>query len=145
MTEAKKKRKLDGPIHSIGVVLREESPEILEIINRLADWLERRSISIVLEEQKEEGQASLDLNAYPVDLVIALGGDGTLLRAARTVVGTEIPVLGVNLGRLGFLTAFPDAELETGLMQVLDGNARLDHRFTLRAHIETEQDRTRAH
>ena len=143
MTEAKKRRKLDGPIHSIGVVLREESPEILEIINRLADWLERRSISIVLEEQKEEGQASLDLNAYPVDLVIALGGDGTLLRAARTVVGTEIPVLGVNLGRLGFLTAFPDAELETGLMQVLDGNAHLDHRFTLRAHIETEEDRTR--
>ena len=143
MTEAKKRRKLDGPIHSVGVVLREESPEILEIINRLADWLERRSISIVLEEQKEEGQASLDLNAYPVDLVIALGGDGTLLRAARTVVGTEIPVLGVNLGRLGFLTAFPDAELETGLMQVLDGNAHLDHRFTLRAHIETEEDRTR--
>lgn len=142
MTEAKKKLKVDGPIHSVGVVLREESPELLEIINRLADWLERRSISMVLEEQKEGGGAALDLKAYPVDLVIALGGDGTLLRAARTVVGTEVPVLGVNLGRLGFLTAFPDAELETGLMQVLDGNARLDHRFTLRAHIETEQDRT---
>ena len=67
MTLGKKRRKLDAPIQSVGVVLREESPEMLEIINRLADWLERRSISMVLEEQKEESEPALDLEAYPVD------------------------------------------------------------------------------
>ena len=136
-------RRLEGPIRSVAVVVREPSTEITEITHRLQDWLTRRDVSVVLEEVDERtgaGGTSLDIAHNPVDLVIALGGDGTLLRAARAVVGTDVPVLGVNLGRLGFLTAFPDAELEAGLEIVMAGEALLDPRFTLRARIEGRDD-----
>ena len=130
---------MEGPIRSVAVVVREPGSEIAQITERLGAWLSKRGISVTLEEVGERsgpGETALDLRAHPVDLLIALGGDGTLLRAARAVVGTDVPVLGVNLGRLGFLTAFPDAELESGLETVIGGKAMLDHRFTLRARIE---------
>lgn len=132
-------RTLDGPIRSVAVVVREGSTEIDSVTDRLSAWLTKRDIEVTVEEvdrRAREGETSLDIANHPVDLVIALGGDGTLLRAARAVVGTDVPVLGVNLGRLGFLTAFPDAELEAGLETVVEGRALLDHRFTLRARIE---------
>jgi NAD+ kinase len=123
----------------VAVVVREPAREVSGVIDRLESWLSKHGISVTLEEVDglpRVGETSLDFAANPVDLVIALGGDGTLLRAARAVVGTDIPVLGVNLGRLGFLTAFPDADLEAGLDTVVRGEALLDHRFTLRARIE---------
>lgn len=130
---------LAGPIRSVAVVVRQPDGEAADVTDRLGAWLTKRDISVTLEDVDERslaGETSLDIAKNPVDLVIALGGDGTLLRAARAVVGTDVPVLGVNLGRLGFLTAFPDKELESGLETVIGGQAFLDHRFTLRARIE---------
>ncbi len=131
--------RLEGPIRSVGVVLRERNAEIESALGRLTRWLEARGVSMTVERLEARG-ASGDVSlANPgLDLVIALGGDGTLLRAARAVVGKNIPVLGVNLGRLGFLTAFPDAELEAGLGAVLGGQAMLDFRFALRGRIERD-------
>ncbi|MDH3272556.1 MAG: NAD(+)/NADH kinase [Gemmatimonadota bacterium] len=131
--------RLDGPIRSVAVVVRQPGSEVKAVVGRLGKWIGERDIAVTLEKVDERslaGETSLDIAKNPVDLVIALGGDGTLLRAARAVVGTDVPVLGVNLGRLGFLTAFPDAELEFGLEAVIGGHALLDHRFTLRARIE---------
>lgn len=131
--------KLTGPIRSVAVVLREQSEDVTRVTARLREWLGARGVSVVVEEMDgahREGGTSLDLASNPVDLVIALGGDGTFLRAARATVGTDVPVLGVNLGRLGFLTAFPDSELEEGLDAVLGGQAVLEHRFTLHARID---------
>lgn len=128
-----------GPIRSVGVVLRERSPEIESALGRLTRWLEARRVSVTVERieaRRSAGEVSLVNDG--LDLVIALGGDGTLLRAARAVVGKDIPVLGVNLGRLGFLTAFPDAELESGLGAVLSGQGILDYRFALRGRIERD-------
>jgi NAD+ kinase len=129
--------RLQGPIHAAGVVVREHSPEIVEVLDRLTSALEARSVSVVVEQgDDQDGASPFGPNPPALDLVITLGGDGTLLRAARAVVHTDIPVLGVNLGRLGFLTAFPDAELEVGLDTVLSGRALLDYRFILRGAIE---------
>ncbi len=129
--------RLDGPIRRVGVVLRERNPEIESALGRLTRWLEARRVSVTVERveaRRSAGEVALAKDG--LDLVIALGGDGTLLRAARAVVGKDIPVLGVNLGRLGFLTAFPDAEIEAGLGAVLGGEAMLDRRFALRGRIE---------
>ncbi len=131
--------RLAGPIRRVGVVLRERTPEIEAALERLRRWLEARKVSVAverLEARSAAGEVGLDTAKAGLDLLIALGGDGTLLRAARSVVGTDVPVLGVNLGRLGFLTAFPDAELEAGLGAVLGGDALLDRRFALRGRIE---------
>ena len=75
------------------------------------------------------------LDPENLDLLITLGGDGTLLRGGRLVAGRHIPVLGVNLGYLGFLTSLAPNELEEGLRRLLVNNFRLDVRFTLEARV----------
>jgi NAD+ kinase len=135
---------LEGPIHTIGVIYRDRvaSAETDALIGRLGGWCAERGIRVVVEPALEEGgdesAPSVDFVEERVDLLVALGGDGTLLRAARLVVGTDTPVLGINLGRLGFLTALPESYLEGGLHQVVEGDALLDYRFRLRARIESE-------
>ncbi|HUF75954.1 MAG TPA: NAD(+)/NADH kinase [Longimicrobiales bacterium] len=132
--------RLEGPIGSVGIVVREKSPEVVRALDRLTDWLGERSVEATVEGGHDgaagSGGTGLDTRDGAFDLVIALGGDGTLLRAARSVVGTDTPVLGVNLGRLGFLTSFPDSELEAGLTHVFEGRALLEPRHTLRGSIE---------
>jgi NAD+ kinase len=136
--------RLQGPIRRLGVVYREHTPEVLAIVDRIRAWAEDHAISAQVEENAGRGPgSSLDLEASPVDLVVALGGDGTLLRASRLVVGTDVPVLGINLGRLGFLTAIPDSYLEGGLHQIVSGEALLEHRFRLRASIEVNGETKR--
>jgi len=71
-----------------------------------------------------------------LDLLLTLGGDGTLLRGVRHVAAAGVPVLGVNLGRLGFLTSISPSALESSLELVLEGKALLDPRFTLEGRIE---------
>lgn len=75
------------------------------------------------------------LDPEQVDLLITLGGDGTLLRGGRLVAGRHTPVLGVNLGYLGFLTSITPDELDRGLTRLLAGDYTLDVRFTLEASV----------
>ena len=119
-------------------MLRERTSEIEEVLGRLKAWMEVRKVSVAVERLDGRGATgAVALSMDRIDLLIALGGDGTLLRAARSVLGKEVPVLGVNMGRLGFLTALPASELEGGLETVLKGEALLDARFALRGRIET--------
>ncbi len=74
--------------------------------------------------------------ADELDLLVTLGGDGTLLRGARLVAGLPTRVLGVNLGHLGFLTSIPPADLRDALDAVLAGDYWLDERATLQAEVE---------
>jgi NAD+ kinase len=78
---------------------------------------------------------SSDLSAVEADLVLSFGGDGTLLSVARRLAGREVPLLGVNLGRMGFLTEVSCDELEDGLGAVLGGRARISRRMMIE--IET--------
>jgi NAD+ kinase len=73
-----------------------------------------------------------------VDLVIALGGDGTLLRASRWAASAGIPVLGINLGELGFLTAYHGEEMGAGLQAAIDGTLAWEPR--LRMNVEVRRD-----
>jgi len=87
---------------------------------------------------------TVDLHTQQVDLVISLGGDGTLLRTARAVFGRDIPVLGINLGYLGFLTSVSAEGLEEGLRAVLGGDFSLERRQTLQAEVLTAAGEARA-
>ena len=131
--------RLEGPITRLGVVYREHTPDVLAIVDRLREWAEKQDIEAKVEENAGRGpEPSFDFESDPVDLMVALGGDGTFLRASRLVVGTRIPVLGVNLGRLGFLTAIPDSYMEEGLQQVVSGDAVVEHRFRLHGSLEVD-------
>jgi NAD+ kinase len=108
-------------------------------VARLLAICAQRGVTVVLEDREilhpPEGGELGDLAEADLDLVVALGGDGTLLRAARMVQDRGTPVFGVNLGQLGFLTNTAEVELEAGLAQVLDGAGELDRRVTLQAQV----------
>ena len=89
------------------------------------------------------GLGTVDLSARSVDLVISLGGDGTLLRAARLLFERDIPVLGINLGNLGFLTSVSAAGIGGALRSVLSGEFVLERRRTLSAEIRDSEGTTR--
>ena len=124
-------------LRHIGVVGRPEHDDVPGCVEQLANFARENQIDVSFEEHltqwAPEGAKSLDLDADPIDLLIALGGDGTLLGAGRSVAGRDIPVLGVNLGHLGFLTALPHLELEQHLGLMLNGDYVLDRRSTLEA------------
>ena len=128
---------LTGPIGRIGVVLRRRSLEAPGVVERLRTFCEERGVDLVFEEGNPYAPEGAELlhTDTSVDLLVALGGDGTLLRAARRAMGSDVPVFGVNLGRLGFLTATPEENLEKRLAEVMDGSAVLDRRFTLQATV----------
>lgn len=130
---------LPGPIERIGVVLRGRRDGIGDAVGRLHGACAAHGVALAFEEGDGDvvpsGVGTIDLDAEPPDLVVALGGDGTLLRAARMVLGRNIPVLGINLGHLGFLTNTAEAEMEEGLERVLAGEGVLDRRSTLQTEI----------
>jgi NAD+ kinase len=129
-----------GPIRRIGLVLRRRNADVAAVVARLTAVCDTRGVSVVHDTgnaHSPEDAPVADLVTESVDLVVALGGDGTLLRAARIGTRTGTPIFGVNLGRLGFLTATPERQLESALEQVLDGAGALDRRFTLRASVVT--------
>jgi len=77
--------------------------------------------------------------ANRADLVIAIGGDGTMLHAARNVAGRDVPLVGINRGRLGFLTDVSPEQLRDALDAILEGNYLAEHRLTLAAKVGTQK------
>ncbi len=89
------------------------------------------------------GVDTVDVERERIDLLVSLGGDGTLLRAARSVFDRDIPVLGINLGSLGFLTSVSAAGIEDGLRQVLGGRCAIEERRTLEAEVRSPNGEVR--
>lgn len=107
------------------------------IAMELGRWLERRGVKMQYEEQTAAAAGRsdgipLEEISPQTDLAIITGGDGTLLWVARTVAPLGIPLLGVNLGSLGFLTELQPDELYRGMEQVLAGSYTIEERHTLR-------------
>lgn len=116
----------------IGVVAKRSSREALLTARELVEWLERRGCEVLVEPATAVAQPSLAALSHPLpeagcELVVVLGGDGTLLSVARTL-GGDAPILGVNLGRLGFLTEITRHELYPSLVDVLAGRFRIEER-----------------
>lgn len=82
----------------------------------------------------------VDVAADPVDAVVSLGGDGTLLRAARSVFSRRVPIVGINLGRLGFLTALSPGSIAEGLRRILGGDYVIEERVALEAEVLAGRD-----
>ena len=129
-------------INRIGIVLKANQPDALKTMCELATWLAARGITLLggseIERdliEKQTGCAVQEVEpeklAANVDLILVLGGDGTMIATARLMGDTEVPVLGVNYGGLGYLAEFRFEELYTALESILSGNYRLDKRVML--------------
>lgn len=121
------------------VVVNPRRQGVDAILARLTTYLERKgwraAVDPAIRDRLGLDADPLDWNSLEADLVITLGGDGTLLRAARALAGRPVPVFGVNMGGLGFLTATSAAGAWDGLDLVLEGRAPLQRRMTLAAEV----------
>jgi len=140
-----------SPITRIGIVLKPHQPEALKTICELVVWLAERSIKLAggpeIERERIEHETgcaveevATDELAGAVDLMLVLGGDGTMIATARMIGDQEVPVLGVNYGGLGYLAEFRIEELDSALESILSGNYRLDKRVMLS--VELRRDET---
>ncbi len=129
-------------IKRIGIVLKPHKPDALKTICDLVTWLGERGIALSagpeVERERIEHATGCPVEAVEpeklastVDLILVLGGDGTMIATARLMGDQEIPVLGVNYGGLGYLAEFRIEELYTALEAILSGNYRLDQRVML--------------
>lgn len=119
----------------IGIVLHPAREEAALAATMLADRIAGRGCEVVMcapDVARTRAQATaVDALPLDLDLVFVLGGDGTLLRAAESAGRTGAPLLGVNLGRLGFLAEIERDELDAALSQVLDEGFDVEERMTL--------------
>ncbi len=124
----------------IGVVAKSD-PQSLEMpLNRLMTLLAHHGIQAELDPVAAHmlGQSGTPLSemAPRLDLCVALGGDGTLLYASRLLAPHGVPLVGINLGQLGFLTDIPAHDMEERLSQILTGHYHVEHRTLLATHLE---------
>jgi NAD+ kinase len=116
----------------IGNLSYDGLPAVLERLIALSPPL---SITPVFEQELHEIVQHAEMLNDPsrIDALLTLGGDGTMLRGARLVAGRQIPVLGVNLGRLGFLTACAREDMELAIQRLAAGDYIVQKRMTLEA------------
>jgi len=110
----------------VGVVHKVGAPAAAAAAAEAAAWLRGRGLEVVQDEE-EAGRSA--------DLVLVLGGDGTLIHAARLLAGRPAPILGVNMGSLGFMTEVPHAQLYPALERVLSGKGVVTERIKLGVHV----------
>ncbi len=139
-------------ITRVGVVVKPHQPEAVKTICRLAEWLDARSLTLIGTPELDRAQIEFETGcvveiversemARNVDLIVVLGGDGTMIATARMMDNSEVPVLGINYGSLGYLAEFRIEEMFPGLESILEGNYRLDVRVMLDVQFFRGQER----
>lgn len=129
----------------VGIISKPSDPSITDTLNKVCGYLLAQGYKVCvtgdgLRFLQDQGVALCtpgDMGAC-CDLVIAVGGDGTFLAAARAIVAHDIPIIGINLGRLGFLVDISPGDLPDKLHRILQGAYREEERFLLRAKIIRE-------
>lgn len=128
-------------IRAAGIIAKPNRELLSSVVPPLVEWLRGRNIDVFTDKQTKEciptgaNELAREALAEQVDLMIVLGGDGTLLSAARALGTHKVPILAVNLGGLGFLTSVTLDELYPLLDQVLAGKHRISERMMLDAEI----------
>jgi NAD+ kinase len=128
-------------IRTTGIICKPIKEMVSTVVPPLMAWLAARGVSSYLDQQTATTVGAHDRGLRrdemggKIDWLIVLGGDGTLLSAARAMGAYQVPILAVNLGGLGFLTSVTLEELYSVLEKVLDGKANLSERMMLQAEI----------
>jgi len=131
---------MDAQIKTVGIIVKLHHQVVVDTLETLCGWLREQGREVFMDAATARlvGETSVHRKAdiaRQVDLLVVLGGDGTLLSAARLLVDFEVPLLGVNLGSLGFLTEVPQDEMLATLEKVFAGDVGIEHRMLLRAQV----------
>jgi NAD+ kinase len=136
----------DQVLSRIGIVVKPNKPDALSLAKELIEWLGRRNVQAYVDEaiapaiHHSLSCPQSEISQW-VDLLIVLGGDGTLLSAVRSMEGENVPILGVNLGGLGFLTEITLEELYPVLERILEGKMETEKRMKLCATLLRKGER----
>jgi len=129
-------------VKRVGLVAKPDAAEAQRVVRQLVEWLGARGLTVVLEKETAALAPSASVTSASksdlpgqVDALIVLGGDGTLLSMARAVGDLGVPILGVNLGGLGFLTATTLDEMLPALEALLAGGMAVEERMMLAARV----------
>ncbi|MGD0758009.1 MAG: NAD(+)/NADH kinase [Candidatus Sulfotelmatobacter sp.] len=123
------------------IISRPNRPEVAQVVPGLLTWLAGHDYKVVIDEETShytkgpEVVSRTQMSARPLNLVVVLGGDGTLLSAARATATVDVPLLGVNLGSLGFLTEVPLASLYPMLEAIGEGRAAVEQRSLMQCEL----------
>src|SRR3954471_17707215 len=131
-----------SPKKTAAIISRPGRPVVADILPDLLEWLIAHNYRIVIDPETANYPASsheviarTHMASRALDLVVVLGGDGTLLSAARVTAAIDVPLLGVNLGSLGFLTEVPLEALYPMLDAIAQGRAVIEHRCLMQCQL----------
>ena len=123
----------------IGIIAKQDDAFALKTACELSAWLQAKDLQVHVTPQIGEHSKAkvtpLEDMAKHIELMVVLGGDGTLLQTGRCFVGSGVPILGINLGRLGFLTDTPLSNMFDVMAEVLAGQFKVKKHFALHAKI----------
>ncbi|HZJ25999.1 MAG TPA: NAD(+)/NADH kinase [Acidimicrobiia bacterium] len=132
------------PPGTVGLVPHRERSAALDLAAHIAERLRAAGTAVVLSADDTGGRADLaelavapDSFARDIDLAISLGGDGTMLRTVDLVAGAGVPVLGVNVGQLGYLAEVEPGGIDQALELVMRGKFRVEERMTLAVQVQS--------
>ena len=132
------------PYHNVGIVIKSTFKGVQDLSENLFSWLKQRNANVLLPEETPpiQGAEIVDREAFQdrCDMIMVLGGDGTFLAAGKLALRKDIPVLGVNLGRLGFLTEITIDELFPALEKISEGQVVMETRHLLHAYIKKQDE-----
>ncbi len=123
------------------IISRPDRPEVAQIIPGLLTWLSEHGYKVIMDLETatyiagQEVVPRAQMASKALALVVVLGGDGTLLSAARVTAAIDVPLLGVNLGSLGFLTEVPLQSLYSMLEAIAQGRAAVEHRALMECQL----------
>jgi NAD+ kinase len=129
-------------IRVVGLVAKYQEPKAVEMVRWLIPWLKKHGRKVLVENGVVRGAAQSCTKkqlAARSDLIISLGGDGTLLNIAPLVERPDVPILGVNMGGLGFITEVAVDELEAALTKTLEGDYEVEQRMTLEVRVQSKK------
>ena len=123
------------------LILNQDKKEAFAIAKRAIKWFEKRDKDYLIEESsalqldREAKEADYDKILREADYVIIIGGDGTFLHSSHNFIGSEIPLLGINVGHLGFLTDVETDEVEKVLEMISNGNYQIEKRMMIKSKL----------
>lgn len=118
------------------IITNESKDQDRKVTNRVASFLNRHGKSVFFSEKTKENKIEESLIPKEVDCVLVIGGDGSLIEAARVFWKQEIPILGINMGTLGYLAEIELAEIESSLEKILKGEYDIVNRMMLSGELE---------
>ncbi|MDK2986396.1 MAG: kinase [Clostridia bacterium] len=127
---------------SFGLIINLEKERSIQVATQIIEFFKERKIEVLLPPSNAKAVGYPDLTFMEeklpenMDCILVLGGDGTFLNTARTMADKDIPILGINLGQLGFLTEIDPEDLFEGLQKLLDGQYYIEERMMLKASVE---------